>query len=153
MDNLFTFVPLLRKLRSFNIYVLGKLRINRVHGIKNNLGSDKLMERGSCSIATSDDNITVVRWKDTKLVHTISTYAGAIPEDTIMRCDRKDRKGIEVSRPFSIQEFNIFMGGVNLMDSMIAHYSPMGLKIKNGISECFFHFLNIIIINSWIIYR
>lgn len=36
MDNLFTSVPLLSKLRSFNIYVLGTLRINRVHGIENN---------------------------------------------------------------------------------------------------------------------
>jgi len=61
MDNLFTSVPLLRKLRSFNIYVLGTLRINRVHGIDNNLVSEKLLERGSSSIATSDDNITVVR--------------------------------------------------------------------------------------------
>lgn len=42
------------------------------------------MGRGSCSIPTSDDNITVVRSKDTKLVHTIFTYAGAISEDTTM---------------------------------------------------------------------
>lgn len=97
------------------------------------------MERGSCSIATSDDNITVVRWKDTKLVHIISTYAGAIPEDTTMRYDRKDRKRIEVTRPFSIQEYNKFMGGVDLMDRMIAHY-PHGFKNKNGISEFFFIF-------------
>lgn len=129
MDNLFTSVPLLRKLRSFNIYVLGTLRINRVHGIDNNLVSEKFLERGFSSIATSDDNITVVRWKDTKLVHTISTYAGAIPEDTTMRYDGKDRKRIEVSRPYSIQEYNKFMGGVDLMDRMIAHY-PHGFKNK-----------------------
>jgi len=152
MDNLFTSVPLLRKLRSFNIYVLGTLRINRVHGIENNLVSDKLMERGSCSIATSDDNITVVRWKDTKLVHTISTYAGAIPEDTTMRYDRKDRKRIEVTRPLSIQEYNKFMGGVDLMDRMIAHY-PHGFKNKKWYLRVFFHFLNVSIVNSWIIYR
>lgn len=152
MDNLFTSVPLLRKLRSFNIYVLATLRINRVHGIENNLVSDKLMERGSCSIATSDDNRTVVRWKDTKLVHTISTYAGAIPEDTTMRYDRKDRKRIEVTRPFSIQEYNKFMGGVDLMDRMIAHY-PHGFKNKKWYLRVFFHFLNVSIVNSWIIWR
>lgn len=142
MDNLFTSVPLLRKLRSFNIYVLGILRINRVHGIDNNLVSEKLLERGSSSIATSDDNITVVRWKDTKLVHTISTYAGAIPEDTTKRYDRKDKKRTEVSRPFSIQEYNKFMGGVDLMDRMIAHY-PHGFKNKKWYLRVFFHFLNV----------
>jgi len=73
-----------------------------------------LLERGSSSIATLDDNITVVHWKDSKLVLTISTYAGAIPEDPTMRYDRKDRKKIEVSRPYSIQEYNKFMGGVDL---------------------------------------
>lgn len=65
MDNLFTTVPLLRKLKSLNIHVLGTLRLNRVTGIENYLVKDKLLERGNCSIATSDDNLTVVRWKDT----------------------------------------------------------------------------------------
>ncbi|XP_060845357.1 piggyBac transposable element-derived protein 3-like [Rhopalosiphum padi] len=129
MDNLFTTVPLLRKLKSLNIHVLGTLRLNRVTGIENYLVKDKLLERGNCSIATSDDNLTVVRWKDTKLVHTISTYAGASPEDITSRYDRKEKKKIEVTRPFAIQEYNKFMGGVDLMDRMIAHY-PHGFKNK-----------------------
>lgn len=136
MDNLFTSVLLLRKLRSFNIYVLGTLRINRVHGIDNNLVSEKLLERGSSSVATSDNNITVVHLKNTKLVHTISTYTGAIPKDTTMCYDRKDRKRIEVSRPYSIQEYNKFMG---VMDRMIAHY-PHGFKNKKWYLRVFFIF-------------
>jgi hypothetical protein len=63
------------------------------------LVSEKLLERGSSFIATSDDNITVIHWKDTKLIHTISTYVGAIFEDTTMRYDWKDRKIIEIGRP------------------------------------------------------
>lgn len=51
MDNLFTSVPLLRKLKSFKIYVLGTLRINRIPGIEKELVSEKLLERGSCSVS------------------------------------------------------------------------------------------------------
>jgi len=139
MDNLFTTVPLLRKLKSLNIDVLGTLRLNRVTGIENYLVKDKLLNRGNCSIATSDDNLTIVRWKDTKLVHTISTYAGAHPEDTTSRYDRKEKKRIEVTRPFSIREYNKFMGGVDLMDRMIAHY-PHGFKNKKWYLRIFFIF-------------
>jgi len=63
---------------------------------------EKSFERGTCSITTSDDHLTIVRWKDTKLVHTISTYVGAIgviAKDTTTRYNRNEKKRIEVSRP------------------------------------------------------
>lgn len=44
------------------------------------------------------------------------------------------------------------MGGVDLMDRMIAHY-PHGFKNKKWYLRVFFHFLNVSIVNSWIIYR
>lgn len=92
MDNLFTLVPLLRKLKSCNIHVLGTLRLNRIRNIEKYFLPEKLLQRGNCSVVTSDDNITVVCWKDTKIVHTISTYAGALPEDITKRYDRKEKK-------------------------------------------------------------
>lgn len=47
-------------------------------------------------MATSDDNITVIRWLDTKAVHTISSYAGAEPEDKAHRYDRKEKKELKL---------------------------------------------------------
>lgn len=44
------------------------------------------------NMPTSDDNITVIRWLDTKAVHTISTYAGVQPKDYTQRYDRKEKK-------------------------------------------------------------
>lgn len=82
----------------------------------------------------------------------ISTYAGAEPEDTVTRYDRKEKKHVEVSRPFAIKEYNKFMGGVDLVDRMIAHY-PHGFKSKKWYLRVFFHLLNMSIINSWILYR
>lgn len=44
------------------------------------------------------------------------------------------------------------MGGVDLMDRMIAHY-PHGFKSKKWYFRVFFHLLNMSIVNSWILYR
>lgn len=88
MDNLFTSLPLLRHQRDQHILVLSTLRLNRVTGIKDHVLDGKQLQRGWTSLATSDDNITVLRWQDNKLVHAISTYAGAIPEDKAKRFDK-----------------------------------------------------------------
>lgn len=152
MDNLFTSLPLLRHLRDQQILELGTLRLNKVFGIKEHLLDGKYLQRGWTSLATSNDNITVLRWQDNKLVHTISTYAGAIPEDKAKRFDRKSRTTIEITRPYAISEYNRFMGGVNIMDRMIAHY-PHGFKNRKWYLRIFFHFLNISIINSWILFK
>jgi len=81
MDNLFKSLPLLTELRNNGIFVLGTLRLNRVKNIQSYLVAGKLLPRGASSVTTSNDNISVVRWVDNKEVHTISTYAGALPED------------------------------------------------------------------------
>lgn len=106
MHNLFTSLPLLRELKKNQIHTVGTMRINRCNDVQKQLVDPKLLQRGCTSIATSDDNITVLRWKDTKVVHLISIYADVEPEDTVIRYDRKEKKHVKVSRPFGIKEYN-----------------------------------------------
>lgn len=80
IDNLFTSLPVIRELKKYQIHTVGTLRINRANDVQSMLVDPKLLQRGCTSMATSDDNITILRWKDTKVVHTISTYAGAEPK-------------------------------------------------------------------------
>lgn len=94
MDNLFTSLPLIRYLQDEQILVLGTLRINRANDANRKLVDPKLLSRGQCSIVTSGDNITVVRWIDNKPVHTISSFAGAEPESTVSRFDRKELRRV-----------------------------------------------------------
>lgn len=112
----------------------------------------ELLKRGQMTIATSADNLTLVRWMDTKPVHTLSTYAGAQPEDTAQRWDRSAKERIQVSRPYAIQQYNMFMGGVDLVDRMIAHY-PHGFKSKKWYLRICFHFLNVTIVNAWHLFK
>lgn len=153
MDNLFTSLPLLRRLKELYIFVVGTLRTNRVaKGIIEKLVDPKLLSRGMSSTVTSSDNITVVRWIDNNAVHTVSTYAGAIPDDEVARYDRSKKQKIMISRPYSVQQYNMFMGGVDLMDRMIAHY-PHGLKNKRWYLRVFFHLVNMAIVNAWTLYK
>jgi hypothetical protein len=95
-------------------------------------------------MATSKDNITVLCWIDKRIVHMISSYAGAEPFDEILRYDKKEKTKIPITRPFCIQEYNKCMGGVDFMDCLISIYLITiltALKTKNGTFEYFFNFL------------
>ncbi|KAL4121933.1 hypothetical protein QTP88_014349 [Uroleucon formosanum] len=72
MDNLFTSLAVIRQNCE-----------NRVPQIQSSLVPGKQLQRGSCTIASSKDNITVVRWMDKREVHMISSYTGAEPIDEI----------------------------------------------------------------------
>ncbi|XP_025193668.1 piggyBac transposable element-derived protein 3-like [Melanaphis sacchari] len=82
----------------------------------------------------------------------ISSYAGAELIYEIVRYDKKEKTRIKVDRPFCIQEYNKFMGGVDFMDRLISHY-PHGFKNKKWYLRIFFQFMNIAIVNAWILYR
>lgn len=90
--------------------------------------NSKLRKRLSVSTyATSSDNITVLRWRDNRDA-----------QDKARRWDAKAKQYIEITRPYVIKEYNKFMGGVDLMDRMIAHYTRMGSKIRDGTYVFFF---------------
>lgn len=73
-------------------------------------------------------------------------------QKTLYKDTTGKKKKIEISRPFAIQEYNKFMGRVDMMDRMIAHY-PHGFKNCKWYLRIFFHLLNMSIVNSWILYR
>ena len=156
MDNLFTGLSLLHQLREFDIFVVGMLRTNCIpNNIMAKLPDSKLLSHGNCSIITSSDDVTIVKWMDNKPVYTISTYAGALLEDEVNCYDRSKKQRImriTITRQYSIQQYNIFMGGVDLMDRMVAHY-PHGFKNKNWYLRVFFHFVSMALENAWILYE
>lgn len=109
-------------------------------------------ERGASSVVTSNDNITIVRWSDKKIVHTISSFVGVEPQDTAQRWDGKTKRYIDVQRPKAISTYNKFMGGVDMSDRMVAHY-PHAFKNKKFYLRIFFHFVNVSMVNAWILYK
>ena len=155
MDNLFTSIPTINSLKTKDIYVVGTIRTNRLQGAGEKLVDTKVLlktGRGSSSVATSSDNISVIRWSDNKIVHMISSFCGQEPQDSAQRWDRKTKKHVEVSRPQCIIQYNRFMGGVDMTDRMVAHY-PHGVKFKKYYMRIVYHFLNVATVNAWLLFK
>lgn len=74
------------------------------------------------------------------------------PEGTTKRHNRKERCIIKVLRPFSIEVYNKHMGGVDLMDSMVARYRN-DVQNKRGYLRMFYHLLNATVVNAWILWK
>lgn len=155
IDNLFTSLDTISFLKSRNIYVVGTIRSNRIAGASEKLVCEKDLKkrgRGSCSVTTSSDNISVLRWVDNNIVHMISSFVGKEPQDTVRRWDKTKKSHVNIPRPQAVIQYNKFMGGVDMADRMVAHY-PHATKNKKFYVRIAFHFINVAIINSWILYR
>ena len=99
-----------------------------------------------------NSNIVAVRWYDNKAVNLLSTYVGLHPVDQARRWDSRKKEYTPVDRPAIIQEYNKFMGGIDLMDSFLAKYR-FRTKSRRWYLYLFWHFLMIALINSWLVYR
>lgn len=116
-DNFYTSVGLLVYLRSRGIFSLGTVRANRLPNCKLPTDADlKDNERGyssECIANAQGVTISVVLWKDNKIVRLASTYVGIRPFETVnddeqqrkaARYDKKEKAYIEINCPQIIRE-------------------------------------------------
>ncbi|XP_028657085.1 piggyBac transposable element-derived protein 3-like [Erpetoichthys calabaricus] len=155
-DNWFTSLPSMTTLAKKKIFSLGTVRINRLPGIK--LIKDKdLMKRGKGShqevtALVEDTEVRVVKWADDRVVNLMSTFASAEPKANCKRYDKKTKQTITIDCPAIVKTYNQFMGGVDLMDSLIALYR-IHIRSKKYYHKLFFHFIDVTVVNSWLLYR
>ncbi|XP_046814165.1 piggyBac transposable element-derived protein 3-like [Vespa crabro] len=88
----------------------------------------ELEKLGIQSVATVRVTINAVKWYDNKAVHLISTFCEIEPVDIVKRWDKKVNRMIDVQRPNIVKTYNQHMGGINLVDSLIALYR---IKIRS----------------------
>ena len=157
-DNWFTSIPLVVHLAKKNIYCLATVRINRVPNISSYVLSDKeLLKKGrgsyiEVSSAIEGVDMRIVKWADNKCVTLVSSFSSASPVGSCQRFDRKQKKKVEIQCPTIVKTYNSFMGGVDLMDSLIALYR-ISLRSKKYYQKLIFHFLDASLVNSWLIYK
>ncbi len=157
-DNWFTSIPLVTHLAKKDIHCLGTVRINRVPGISSHISSDKeLLKRGRGfynEFASTIDGVDMrlVKWADNKCVHLLSDFASVSPMGTCKRYDKRKREIVEVQCPSIVRTYNSFMGGVDLMDSLVALYR-ISIRSKKYYQKLIFHFLDVSVVNSWLLYR
>ena len=150
-DRFYTSLPLLKKLKSKNIFSVGTILQNRLHGCP--LASDKELSRG-CHDQFVDANseVTVVKWMDTKLVILASTFCSAEPMSTCQRYVRKEKQRKTFPCPNIVKQYNRHMGGVDLHDMLKSLYSVDRKGKKFYLRLCNYLF-GLCVINGWLLYR
>lgn len=154
-DNFFCSIPLLQQLKLYSIEGTGTCCANRLKGAGAKLLDETELKnkgRGSTSVVSTADNITVTRWLDRSLIHIASTCAGQLPEDRATRWKKSDSTLIEITRPFSVALYNRHMEGVDLVDKCLATYAHRR-RNKRWYMRIFFHFLDLVCVNAWRLYQ
>lgn len=155
-DNYYTSLPLIEYLANRGILSLGTIRKNRIPGCK--LPDEKVFKkepRGTSVEQVGDHNgidISVVAWRDNKIVTLASNFAGKNPTSSVRRYDKTRKQYIMVERPSVVAEYNRHMGGVDLLDCIMGHYK-IKLRSKRYYIRLFYHLLDLVMSNSWLLYR
>ena len=148
-ENFFTSVALLVKLLEIGIYATGTVRVNR----KNMpvLKHDKEMKRGEQDWFSSN-HLSAIKWMDNKSVILLSNYFNPKEKQQIERIVKGSNDKVKVTCPSVIQEYNQFMGGVDLSDQMKVTYEVDQRNKFRFYLRVFFDLLDITVVNSKIVY-
>jgi len=149
-DNLFTSFPLLDHLSEMGLGGTGTVRQNRLNGIpiKNKKELEhKTVARGTMDVVYRKDQV-LVGWKDNKAVYMASNQHGATTTGTCRRFSRVERKHVQVPIPAMYREYNKGMGGVDLLDSMVALYR-VPFRVKKWWWPYFPWSLSVSAVNAW----
>lgn len=155
-DNWFSTLPLITELEKLGIQSIATVRSNRLKNCE--FSTDKVMKTkglGSYEIlSTSIDRVTInaVKWYDNKAVHLMSTFCEVEPVDIVKRWDKKINRFIDVQRPNIVKTYNQHMGGVDLVDSLIALYR-IKIRSKKWYHRIMFHLLDLTVVNAWLLYK
>jgi hypothetical protein len=99
-----------------------------------------------------NQHLKCVQWYDNKVVTLLSTFAGSQPLRKVQRFFKTDNTRKEMNCPNIVQVYNKHMGGMDLLDSLLGLYR-IHIRSKKWYHRLFFHMLDVIISNAWLLYR
>ncbi|GBN96878.1 hypothetical protein AVEN_98850-1 [Araneus ventricosus] len=72
--------------------------------------------------------------------------------DKAKRFSHATKSLVEIARPNSVRIYNLHMGGVDLMDSLVAHYRH-SQRNKRWYMRIFYHLMNVAVVNACLLWR
>ena len=131
-----------------SIRAVGTVRENRINHATDNMKTNKELKksgRGSYDYR-SDGLVYVAKWNDNSIVTICSNYSTHFP---VHKCKRRVKGAtMDVSQPHLISMYNKGMGGVDLLDRLLAAYRPT-IRGKMWYWPLFTNILNISMISAW----
>lgn len=143
MDSYYTSPPLFDFLVSHMTDAVGTLRKNR-KGIPKEILKAKL-KKGQ-DITMYKGKLMVMQWRDKKEVLMISTTHDA---------ERKivNEGNLEKSKPLVCIDYKMMMGGVDHTDQVISSFDAARSHLKKYYKQIYLRFLDIAVLNSFIIHK
>jgi len=155
MDRFYTTLNVVKYLSNNNFGVYGSI-INSRAKISQKIKEEinMLQKYESKFYVSSNNDMLLTVWKDTKIVHLVSNLGNSL-ESEIERKQKGALPGenlIKASCPSTIQTYSKNARGVDLLDQMISYYS-VDVKSKKWYKSIFSHILQISLYNSFLLYK
>lgn len=147
-DNFFTSYDLLAYLQKENIKATGTVRENRLK--KCPLIDNRAMrktERGTFD-TKSDGVVSVVKWHDNQCVTVATNYDTLASVGKVRRWSAAKKTSVDVQQPTVVTNYNLHMGGVDLLDSFMANYRP-AFRSKKWWWPLLMNSINMMVVASW----
>jgi hypothetical protein len=155
-DNFFTSFPLLKKMKEDGFLCVGTMRANRLKGADKHLKSKRELStigRGSWDcVVDSESGISITRWLDNSIVHLATTYVPNESSGRVTRYSAETKQFISIDCPKVVSMYNKHMGGVDLLDMLLALYR-INKRSKKNYHYIFYFLLNVACVNGWLLYR
>ena len=153
-DNWFTTLDLMIYLKKERLLAVGTIRSNRLQGclLPSNKDLQKSARGASDYRVDNNSGIIIVKWLDKSVVQLSSNYVGIEPIDQIEKWDKTACERKNVDFPQIVKAYNKSMGGVDLVDMLIALYR-ISVKTKRLYIKVCWHLVNIAKVNGWILYK
>jgi len=130
IDNYFTYLRLLQKLKEDGIACTGTIRANRVEKAPLKSSDKMKKEWGSYEYRTNvNSELVVVRWNDNSVVTVASNYHGVNPITLAKRWSSAKKCEISINQSSIITKYNYGTGGTDRMDQNVNQYR-IGIRSK-----------------------
>ena len=148
-DNFFSSVHLAYCLKKNQIGYCGTIRLTR----KNipNMKNEKIMKRGEIDWRMEENGLSITKWMDNKVVYFISNMHNPEKSESVSR-KNKDGTEVVIGGNQVNKDYNKHMGYVDKADMLKSLYG-LDCKSKKWWHRIAFHFLDVAIVNSYIIFK
>lgn len=144
LDNWYTSPVLFQYLYDRLTNCCGTVKCNRMFLPK----LDEKLKKGCVEFKTSK-NIMVLKWMDKREVRMLTT----LHKNEMVETEKVDHVTNKVKKkPKCIDEYNKYMGAVDKSDLVLSSIESVRKAIK-WYKKVFFHFLDLSVLNAWILYK